>query len=271
MKLTDVLLENCIKVNKAFSDKKAVLEEVAAIAASTSQAGNLNSSDILEALLDRESICTTGFGSGLAVPHCRLPNLDGFIVGAITIPSGVEFASLDDKPVHLLFFLIGPEDGKSEHVHLLSAIAQLCKDSEKKEALLRADSAASFLGLLGDKPLVRSELTSQGQKEMMTVFVHADEEIYLQLLEVFAAIDDASVSIVNTERCSGSLMNEPIFLGLMGDSISRVGWIIFAIVNKGITNEIVRRIENVTGPLGQDHEVLVTVQDLVYSKGSLNL
>jgi PTS system nitrogen regulatory IIA component len=271
MKLTDVLLENCIEVNAAFSNKQAVFERIAAIAAGTAQSGDLKAEDILEALLEREHMCTTGFGEGLAVPHCRLASLDHFIAGAITIPAGVEFNALDNKPVYLLFFLIGPEDGKSEHVHLLSAIAQLCKDKEKKEALFKADSPNSLLSLIGDKFSVKSDFASQAQKELMTVFVHTDEEIYIQLLEVFASIDDASVSIVNTQRCSGSLMNEPIFLGLMEACQDRNGWIIFAIINKSMTNEIVRRIENVTGPLGRDHDILVTVQNLIYSKGSLNL
>jgi len=271
MKLTNVLLEKCVQINASFPDKKSVFEQIAELVVTTSQSGDLKASDILDAFLERENVCTTGFGDGLAVPHCRLPQLDHFIAGAITIPDGVEFNALDNKPVHLIFFLLGPEDGKSEHVHLLSAIAQLCRDSEKKAALLKADSPASFINLLGAKVLSRPELISKDKKELMTVFVHASEEIYLQLLEVFAAIDDASVSIVNTERCSGSLMNEPIFLGLMGDSRERTGWIIFAVVNKVLTNEVVRRIENITGPLGHEHEVMVTIQNLVYSKGSLNL
>ena len=271
MKLTDVLLECSVNVNEEFSTKQEVLERVAALTVATKAGGELSKDDVLEALLERERMCTTGFGNGLAVPHCRIDALNEFIAGAITIPAGVEFEALDNKPVKLVFFLIGPEESKSDHVHLLSAIAQLCKDDDKRNKLTEASSPSEFYDLVSCKPAQERNLVTKNPKEIMQVFIHTTEDIYLEILEIFASLDDASVSIVNTERCSGSLMNEPIFLGLMGNSQLRSGWIIFSVVPKAMSNEIIRRIEDITGPLGKDHDVMVTIQDLIYSKGSLNL
>jgi len=79
---------------------------------------------LLVGLQARESLGSTGVGKGIAIPHCRLKAVKDFVVGAVTVPSGVDFDALDAEKVRLIVFIIAPEVVSNKHVGLLSVISQ---------------------------------------------------------------------------------------------------------------------------------------------------
>ena len=95
MSLFNVLRPEAIQAGTSATTKEALLHEIAVLAKKSPCLKNLSENDIYEGLSKRESLGSTGFGDGIAIPHCRLDGIDEFVVGIITSPQGIEFDALD--------------------------------------------------------------------------------------------------------------------------------------------------------------------------------
>ncbi|MBI9088259.1 MAG: PTS sugar transporter subunit IIA [Desulfobacterium sp.] len=137
MKLSDILPRGAIIPNLSSSDKKGVLEELAASVAPLAQTG---SDEIVRVLLEREQLGSTGIGGGIGIPHGKLASVQSIVVGFGLSRKGVEFDSLDNKPVHIFFLLITPENSTGSHLKVLAQISKLLKKDHFKESLIKAES-----------------------------------------------------------------------------------------------------------------------------------
>jgi PTS system nitrogen regulatory IIA component len=106
----------------AGSSKKRVLEYIAHLVAE--HLVFLDENTLFNNLICRERLGSTGIGQGIAIPHCRLENCDRVIGALITLKEKIPFDSIDSQPVDLLFVLIVPQEATSEHLDLLSQLAQ---------------------------------------------------------------------------------------------------------------------------------------------------
>ncbi len=95
---------------------------------------------LLDALIEREKLCSTAIDSGVAIPHCKLEGIPNIIVGLGRSTKGIDFESLDGKKTHIFFLLIAPENSVREHIKLLSRISKLCKDKNFRSNLLQLES-----------------------------------------------------------------------------------------------------------------------------------
>ena len=109
--------------------------------------------ELLERLWKREEVASTGVGGGIAVPHVALPGMDETILAIARIPGGMEYGSVDGKPVFLCFVLLGREAQRGEHLRLLARIAQLCRHPEFCEGVIGACDAAELDRFLRDRSL----------------------------------------------------------------------------------------------------------------------
>ena len=129
------------------SSKKRVLEYIARLVA-----GNFPSLDentLFTNLISRERLGSTGIGQGIAIPHCRLGNCDRVIGALITLADKINFDAIDNEPVDLLFVLIVPEEATSEHLDILSQLAQKFNEPSYCKALRNCeDDAALFAAAL---------------------------------------------------------------------------------------------------------------------------
>ena len=97
------------------------------------RSGGLEDEDaIFQAILERESLLSTGFGLGLAIPHAKLSVVRDFIVGLGIHSSGVDFDSLDEEPVHILVMILGPDQRQDEYLKVLSRVTAFLKDNREK-------------------------------------------------------------------------------------------------------------------------------------------
>jgi mannitol/fructose-specific phosphotransferase system IIA component (Ntr-type) len=100
---------------------------------------------VLDALLERESAQSTGIGGGVAVPHAVCPDLSSTVIALALSPDGVDFLSLDEKPVHIIFLLLSPPAASSTHIKLLARIARLMRQPDVLDQLLSASSAGEVI------------------------------------------------------------------------------------------------------------------------------
>ena len=128
MKFSDFVKTEAIKSSLDATDKEGVVRE---LVASLKNSGQLKAEDeesIIEAILKREELGSTGIGRGIAVPHTKHPSVDSPVGTVGVSQTGVDFQSLDGEQVQLFFMLISPPDQPNEHLKALENISKQLQD-----------------------------------------------------------------------------------------------------------------------------------------------
>jgi len=147
MKILDVLRKETILTDLKAKDKKGVIEE---LVASVSQTTGINSRELVQVLLERERLGSTGIGGGIGIPHGKLANLESLIMGFGLSPQGVDFESMDGRPTHLFFLLITPENSTGLHLKFLARISRILKNDSFKKKLMKAASSNEVYSIIGE-------------------------------------------------------------------------------------------------------------------------
>jgi PTS system nitrogen regulatory IIA component len=100
---------------------------------------------VVERLLEREAVLSTGIGGGVAVPHAQVPHLGRLALAASTHPQGLAYPSLDEKPVRLVFCLLGDANTSADHLAGLARLARLARRGEALMSLVGAPDGTSFV------------------------------------------------------------------------------------------------------------------------------
>jgi PTS system nitrogen regulatory IIA component len=137
MKIMDILVREAVVLDLASRTKGEVLAEMArALAAAEPR---LDADRLLEVLLERESLQSTGIGEGVAIPHGKLPGLDRLLASFARSRPGVDFESIDGQPTHLFFLLVVPEHSGGQHLKALARISRFFRDAAFRKHLLEAE------------------------------------------------------------------------------------------------------------------------------------
>jgi len=102
----------------------------------------------VQVLLDREKLGSTGIGDGIAIPHGKLPDLDGVVAVFARSRAGVDFDAMDGAPVHLLFLLMAPENSASLHLKALARISRLFKSKSFRDELIGSPQGARLYDMI---------------------------------------------------------------------------------------------------------------------------
>lgn len=134
MRLLDFLDPALIDLHLQGDTKPQILANLVGLLASQ---GKVQHGDaLLESLMERESLGSTGIGHGVAIPHGRCEDLSEVVIAFARSEQEVDFDSIDGLPTRLFFLLVAPQDGSNEHLHLLAKIARLMRDAHTREQLL---------------------------------------------------------------------------------------------------------------------------------------
>ena len=147
MHLREILAVPRIDVALSVADKDAAIAAMSRLLCQGA-GGATDAALVARVLAERERVGSTGVGSGVAIPHGRVPGLDHF-VGALAIcKRGIEFQSIDGEPVDVLFALVGPERAAGEHLKCLARIGRLLRDPAIRQCLRDSDGGDAALGLV---------------------------------------------------------------------------------------------------------------------------
>lgn len=138
-----IRLENILTPERSLVDvpggsKKRVLEQIAKVIAQ--DLPDLDSQIIFESFIAREKLGSTGFGNGIAIPHCRMAGCAAPLSAVLRLTAPVDFDAIDGAPVDLLFVLLVPEAATDEHLELLRQIASMLDREDVRERLRRAST-----------------------------------------------------------------------------------------------------------------------------------
>ena len=145
MSLTDLIAPNAVIPVLKVTSKKQAIQELAARAA---QLTGHDERAIADILLQREKLGSTGVGSGIAIPHGKLPKLGKLFGMFARLEHPVDFEALDGQPVDLIFLLLAPETAGADHLKALARIARLLRDPDVGQKLRASQDAEALYAVL---------------------------------------------------------------------------------------------------------------------------
>ena len=128
--------------------KPKVLVQIAQLLA---DAYGLDAGEVLESLEVREALGSTGFGRGVAIPHCRSKDIRRPSLALIRLEAPLDFAAADARPVTLICGLVSPENAGATHLHALAALSRLTRDEAMLQMLADAPTTEAVYALLTDQ------------------------------------------------------------------------------------------------------------------------
>jgi PTS system nitrogen regulatory IIA component len=149
MKIIDYLEEEWVISDLKGTDKPSILKELSSVLVKPCEVASAE--ELLQVLLDREKLGSTGIGEGIAIPHGRLKKLKRFFISFGRSMKGVDFDSIDRNPSRLFFLVMAPENSAVDNLKLLSRIVTLLKDASFKKRLMGASSRMELFRIITEE------------------------------------------------------------------------------------------------------------------------
>ncbi len=150
MKVTDFIGEELIFTGLVAEGKASLIGQMVDKVIAAGRLTPERRDPLVDKLMEREALSTTGIGGGVAIPHASGEAIDEMMVVVGQVPDGVDYDAIDGAPVKLLFMIIGSERSPRTHLQLLAAIVRVCKNRPLVEGLetaaTPADAMALFVG-----------------------------------------------------------------------------------------------------------------------------
>jgi PTS system nitrogen regulatory IIA component len=148
MKLLEFLPKEAVLADLKAQDKKGVLQELAAPVAAFA---GVESHDLVQVLMERERLGTTGIGNGIGIPHGKMKHLKSAVIGFGLSRNGIDFESMDARPAHIFFLLAAPENSTELHLKMLARISKILKHDGFREKLMQAQDSDAIYAAIGDE------------------------------------------------------------------------------------------------------------------------
>lgn len=145
MDIAEILAPQAVFEGLKASNKKKLITEIAAHAAAVA---NLNVNTVFETLWEREKLSSTGVGHGIAIPHARMAKLERIVGVFAHLDGAVDFESIDEAPVDLVFALLTPVDAGADHLKALARVSRLMRNAAFCEKLRAANDRTELYALL---------------------------------------------------------------------------------------------------------------------------
>jgi len=137
-----------VKILKARTQEQAIDEMVDLL----STAPEVQDGEKLrEAILDREKTMSTGIGLGIAIPHARIASVSEFVIAFGKCPNGIDYDSLDGKPVYFVFLIAGPEQAQQQYLQILAKITLKMKNEKVRSRIMKTNDPEQIHDILMER------------------------------------------------------------------------------------------------------------------------
>jgi len=145
MKIVEFLRSDAVIANLSGQTGPAALAELCRPLAASQK---VDAQRLVDTLLDREKLGSTGIGEGVAIPHGKVPGLPGLMASFGRSVQGIDFRAIDGRPTHLFFTLFAPENSAGAHLKALARISRIFKNAAFRDAIMKARDAAEVYRLI---------------------------------------------------------------------------------------------------------------------------
>jgi PTS system nitrogen regulatory IIA component len=149
MRLSDFINKRLINLSLQAKGKKETLEELSDLL--TRQRIISDRGKLISVLLERESLGSTGVGNGIAIPHAKTDLTRKIVIAFAKSDKGIDFDSLDKKPVYLVFLIIAPEEAHESYLRVLARISRLLHEEKIRNRLRAAQSPRQVINLIREE------------------------------------------------------------------------------------------------------------------------
>ncbi|MEW6511623.1 MAG: PTS sugar transporter subunit IIA [Bacteroidota bacterium] len=143
MKISDILTENLVATGLAGESKNEVIDAMIDLVATSPKV--MDKEKVRKAIFEREEIMSTGVGNGFAIPHGKTDAVTDIVAAFAVTAEPIDYQSLDEKPVRLVFLLVGKDNLVGPHIKLLSRISRLMNKEEFRRRLLDLKTSQEIL------------------------------------------------------------------------------------------------------------------------------
>lgn len=145
MKISDILTEDLVVTNLEGNSKHDIIDAMITIVAKSPKVTDVEK--VRTAIFEREKIMSTGVGNGFAIPHGKTDAVTDIVAAFAVTAEPIDYESLDEKPVRLVFLLVGKDNLVGPHIKLLSRISRLMNKEEFRSRLLQVPTSREILEL----------------------------------------------------------------------------------------------------------------------------
>lgn len=153
MEISDLISVESVEANLRATSKKQALQELSKRAADVT---GQHERSIFDVLMERERLGTTGVGNGIAIPHGKLATVDRLYGLFARLETPVDFQSIDEQPVDLVFLLLAPETAGADHLKALARVSRLLRDASVCEKLRGTDNNEALYALLTESSAIQA-------------------------------------------------------------------------------------------------------------------
>jgi fructose-specific phosphotransferase system IIA component len=145
MKISDILTENLVVTGLEGNSKDEIIDAMIDLVATSPKV--VDKAKVRDAIFEREKIMSTGVGNGFAIPHGKTDAVSDIVAAFATTANPIDYQSLDEKPVRLVFLLVGKDNMVGPHIKLLSRISRLMSKEDFRKHLLEVRSPKEVLDM----------------------------------------------------------------------------------------------------------------------------
>ena len=149
MKIMDILVKDAVILDLGVRNKRDMLAEMAHALAKVEP--QIDANRLLEVLLEREALQSTGIGEGVAIPHGKMPGLDRLLATFARSSQGIDFESIDGQPTHHFFLLVVPEHSGGQYLKALARISRFFRDVTFRQRLAEGESLEDVVGAIEEE------------------------------------------------------------------------------------------------------------------------
>ena len=264
--------ESCT-IELAGKTKEEIINSLAGLLAESPNAAGTDANNIKLGLLERERMGSTGFGNGIAIPHCKIDGMKEFILALGVSTRGVNFEAMDNRSVHIFCAIVGPPDEPEMHLRLLAAASRVLGGGKSRYEML--SSATSFTlreaFLYHAAPATTLDSSKDKTFNKLLMVVVQEEDLYNDIIELFLEMGLPGAITHEGSMMAQILSGAPVFAGFLDvlGSSQLEPRTILALVPGDTLDEIITSIEEITGDLDNHRGACIIVLSPEMVRGSL--
>ncbi len=273
MDFLEILEQKSCTADFSSKTKEEALEELARLACQGEPLQNTDPQVVMEKLMEREQQGSTGFGGEIAIPHARIPGMNRFMLYIARSRRGTFFDALDKKKVKLFFVILGPEEAVNDHLKILAAVSRTLSQAKVKPELIGAPTRPALV----ESFLKYAQATNRddGEKRKMKllfIILYLDEFLY-HILELFIQEGIEGATIIDSSGMGEYISNIPLFANFIGfmNTNKNHSNTIMAMVPEDRTDDLVQKIEEITGNLDEKQGAMILATDISLYRGTMKM
>ncbi|MCK5736365.1 MAG: PTS sugar transporter subunit IIA [Spirochaetaceae bacterium] len=213
MYIIDYLKPEGIQIKAEGKNKKIIITSLLEKAAKSGIIPEDKVEAIFSAIMEREQQSSTGIGNGIAIPHCKTDLVPHGVILAATMPNGIKYNSIDNKPVKILFLFIFPGNENKEYLQILAKAARIFSDENIRNKLVLSETSDEFREEIAKNDIIPIQKGNKG--EYLFILALSDPKKMQSVISNLVEIGAQTSLILDSETLEKKIAYDiPIFAGL---------------------------------------------------------